>query len=74
MLVNQAPGLTTDNSMVSLRRQGSEYLGEQVMMLILSPGSKFVAYSTKLGKVISRVKGREATMEHREELGTRDKA
>jgi len=35
---------------------------------------KFVAYSTKLSKVVGRVKGWKATTEHREEVSTRDKA
>jgi len=41
---------------------------------VLSPGSKLIAYSTKLSKVVSRVKGREMTTKHREAVGTRDKA
>jgi len=66
--------LNMENSTVSLRRQRSDYLGEQVIVLFLSLGSNFVAYSTKLSKVVSRVKGREATTVHREEVGTKDKA
>jgi len=50
-------------------------LSEQVMVMkVLSPGLKFFAYSTKLSKVVCWVKGREANMKHREEVGTRDKA
>jgi len=59
--------MTMENSMASLRRQGSDYLSEQVIVVFCSPGSKFAAYSTKLSKVVSGVKGRKATMEHREE-------
>jgi len=66
--------LTMENSMMSLGRQGN-YLAEQAAMKVLSPGSKFIAYSTKLSKkVVSRVESREATTKHREEVGTRDKA
>jgi len=66
--------LTMKNSTVCLRRQGSYYLSEQVMVMVISLGVKFAVYSTKLSKVVSRVKGRKATMEHREELNARDKA
>jgi len=60
--------------MASLVRQGSNYLGEQAAVKVLSHGLKFIAYSTKLSKVASWVKGREATTKHREEVGTKDKA
>jgi len=66
--------LATEDSAASLRRQGSDYLSEQVEVLILSPGAKFATYSAKLSKVVSRVKGRKATTEHGEEVGARDKA
>jgi len=35
-------GLTMENSMVSLRRQESDYLGEQAIVLVLGPGSEFI--------------------------------
>ncbi len=66
--------MTIENSMVNLRRQGSDYLSEQVVVVFHSQGSKFAAYSTKLSKVVSGVKGRKVTTEYREEINTRDKA
>jgi len=66
--------LAMEDSAVSLRRQGSDYLSEQVAVLVLSLGAKFATYSTKLSKVVSRVKGRKVTTEHGEEVGARDKA
>jgi len=66
--------LAMEDSAASLRRQGSDYLSEQVAVLVLSLGAKFATYSAKLSKVVSRVKGRKATTEHGEEVGARDKA
>jgi len=60
--------------MVSLRRQGIDYLSEQMIVVVMSPGAKFAAYSTKLSKSASQVKGRKVTTEHREEVNARDKA
>jgi len=41
--------LTTENSTVSLRRQQSDNLGEQHLVMIMSPELKFVVYhGTKL--------------------------
>ncbi len=49
-------------------------MGEQVVMIVMRLGIEFATYSTKLSKVVrSRVNGRKATLEHREEIGTRDK-
>jgi len=48
-------------------------LSEQVMVVFHSPSLKFAVYSTKLSKVVSGVKGRKATMEHREEVSARDR-
>jgi len=48
------------------------YLGQQVVVKVLIAGSKLM-YSTKLSKVVGRVKGREATTEHSKQVGTRDK-
>ncbi len=62
--------LTMENSMASLGRQWSDNLSEQVLVMITSLGLKFITtYSTELCLVVSRVKGTEATTEHREEVG-----
>ncbi len=50
--------LTTENSMASLKRQWSDNLSEQVLVMITSPGLKFIAYSTELCLVVSRVSER----------------
>ena len=64
--------LTTENSVASHRRQQSKNLSEQVLVVITSPGLKFSAYISELFLVVKRMKGREATTEHQEEVGAGD--
>jgi len=64
--------LTMEKSAASRRRQQSKNLSEQVLVVITSPGLKFSAYSSELFLVVKRMKGREMTMEHREEVGSGD--
>jgi len=46
-------GLTLENSMVSLRRQGSNYLGEQAVVMVMSLGLKFGVYGAELSHVVN---------------------
>ncbi len=57
-------GLSMENSMVGLGRQWSDNLSKQVLVMIMSPGLKFITNSTELCLVVSRMKGREMTKEH----------
>jgi len=65
--------LTTENSAASRRGQRSKNLSEQVLVVITIAGLKFRADRVELFLVVKRMKGREATMEYGEEVGTGNK-